>query len=328
METPKDTSYKGKKEFDAIIRRPFACENMTNIPRASSTAKITSISTGLSQLDKITGISGIPVGRITEISGKWSAGKTTLALQNVVEAQRVGKECYWLDTEFSWDNGYAEAVGVDTDLLFLIQSPTAEEGLDTLLEVAKEEKDTLMVIDSVGGLHPRDEAEKTSGERTIGAQAGLIARFCRKIVPHLALRNHALVVLNHEYLEIGALRPTIKTSGGEKLSYHKSLWIRLNRTGMNVKVGEKIVGYKATAEIRKNKVAPTERQSCELEMSYGEGFLASANLFEEALAKGIITRVGNTHFFAGETKLGSISKTKEWLKNDENAELVKEALNG
>lgn len=296
-----------------------------NIPRASSTAKITSISTGLPQLDRVTGIGGIPQGRITEISGKWSAGKSTLALQTVVEAQKKGIECYWLDTEFSWDNEYADSLGVDTDLLFLIQAPTAEEGLDTLLDVAKEEKDTLMIIDSVGGLHPKDEAEKTSGERTIGAQAGLIARFCRKIVPHLAIRNHALIVLNHEYLEIGALRPTIKTSGGEKLSYHKSLWIRLNRTGMNVKVGERIVGYKATAEIRKNKVASTERQSCELEMEYGSGFLASANLFEELLEKGMITRTGNTHFYKDE-KIGSISRAKEWVKEHEQ-ELRAECLN-
>lgn len=296
---------------------------MQTIPRASSTAKIESISTGLPQLDRAIGIGGIPIGRITEISGKWSAGKSTLALQTIIEAQKKGLDCYYLDSEFSWDNTYAASLGVDTDLLFLIQSPTAEEGLDTLLEIAREEKDTLIVIDSVGGLHPKDEAEKSSGERTIGAQAGLIARFCRKIVPNLALRNHALIVLNHEYLEIGAQRPVIKTSGGEKLSYHKSLWIRLQRTGINVKIGEKVVGYKAEAEIRKNKVASTERTKVDLEMEFGQGFLASANLFEEALEKGVITRTGNTHWF-GETKLGSISRAKEWIK--ENMETIENAI--
>lgn len=294
-----------------------------NIPRASSLSKVESISTGLPQLDRAIGIGGVPVGRITEISGKWSAGKSTLALQTIAQAQKRGIECYWFDTEFSWDNGYAEELGVDTSLLYLIQTPTAEEGLDMLLEIAKAEKNTLMVIDSVGGLHPADEASKSSGERTIGAQAGLIARFCRKIVPNLALRNHALIVLNHEYLEIGALRPTVKTSGGEKLSYHKSLWIRLNRTGMNVKVGEKIVGYKAEAEIRKNKVASTERSKCDLEMEFGKGFLASANLFDEAIEKGVITRTGNTHFY-GEEKIGSVSRAKDWVK--EHMEEIQHAL--
>lgn len=294
-----------------------------NIPRASSISKVGSISTGLPQLDRATGIGGVPVGRITEISGKWGAGKSTLALQTIVEAQKKGMECVYLDSEFRFQVEYAEALGVDTNLLYLLQSPTAEEGLDSLLEIAKEEKGWLMIIDSVGGLHPKDEAEKSSGERTIGAQAGLIARFCRKIVPHLALKNHALIVLNHEYLEIGSLRPTIMTSGGAKLSYHKSLWIRLNRTGMNVKIGDKIVGYKADAEIRKNSLSSTERQKAELEMSYGEGFLASANLFEEALEKGVITRVKNSHYCGGE-KIGSISQAKEWVK--ENMEKVQNAI--
>lgn len=286
-----------------------------NLPKASAISKVRAISTGLPQLDRVTGISGIPIGRVTEISGKWSAGKTTLALQTIAQAQKMGMECVFYDAEFTWDNAHAEALGVDTETLSLIQTKTSEEALDMLLDVAREEKNTLMVLDAVGAIHTRDEAEKGAGDRTIGSQAGLMARFLRKIVPNLALNNHALIVLNHEYMEIGALRPTVKTSGGEKLSYHKALWIRLNRTGMNVKVGDKIVGYKAEAEIRKNKVASTERQKCDLEMEYGRGFLASANLFEEALEKGVITRTGNTHFF-GDLKLGSIAKVKEALKDD------------
>jgi recombination protein RecA len=308
---------------------------MIDLKRASSVAKVGSISTGLPQLDRAIGIGGVPIGRITEISGKWSAGKSTLAYQIVAEAQKQGMETYWYDTEFSHDNPYAESLGVDTDQMYLIQTPTAEDGLDTILEVLHGDKENkispakncLFVLDSVGGLHPKEEAEKTSGERTIGAQASLIARFCRKAVPLLALNNNTLIVLNHEYLEIGALRPTVMTSGGAKLSYHKSLWIRLNRTGMNVKVGEKIVGYKAEAEIRKNKVASTERTKVDLEMEYGKGWLASANLFEEALEKGVITRTGNTHWM-GDLKLGSVAKVKEALKEESFAVKVKTALNG
>lgn len=273
------------------------------LPRASSVAKVESISTGLPQLDRAIGIGGIPIGRITEISGKWGAGKSTIALQTIAEAQKKGMECVYLDSEFRFQVDYAEALGVDTDLLYLLQSPTAEEALDSLLEIAKEEKGWLMVIDSVGGLHPKEEAEKSSGERTIGAQASLIARFCRKIVPNLALRNHALIVLNHEYLEIGALRPTVMTSGGAKLSYHKSLWIRLNRTGMLVKVGDKTVGYKAEAEIRKNSLSNTERVKVDLELEYGHGFIGQADTFQEALEKGLIEKRGNSFFFR-ETKLG------------------------
>lgn len=304
-----------------------------NIPRASSTKKIESISTGLPQLDSAIGIGGVPKGRITEISGKWSAGKSTLAYQIVTQAQKQGMETYWYDSEFSHENEYAESLGVDTNLMYLIQEPTAEEGLDIILEVLRGNKEQkispakncLFVIDSVGGLHPKEESEKTSGERTIGAQASLIARFCRKAVPYLALNNNALVVLNHEYLEIGALRPTVMTAGGAKLSYHKSLWIRLNRTGMNVKIGEKIVGYKAEAEIRKNKLADTEKVKVDLELEYGKGWLASANLFEEALEKGVITRTRNTHWF-GDLKLGSVAKVKEALKEEGFAAKVQNAI--
>jgi recombination protein RecA len=298
-----------------------------NLPKASSLSKIDAVSTGLPQLDRATGVGGIPFGRITEISGKWSAGKTTLAMQVIIEAQKRGIECVFFDTEFTFDAHYASELGVDTDQLYLIQKPTAEEGLDVLLEIAGKEKQWVMVLDSVGGLHPKEEAEKDSGSRTIGAQAGLIARFCRKVVPNLALNEHALIVLNHEYMEIGALRPTVKTSGGEKLSYHKALWIRLNRTGMNVKVGDRIVGYKAEAEIRKNKVASTERAKCDLEMEYGKGFLAAANLFDDALAAGVITRTGNTHWF-GEMKLGSVAKVKEALKEQDFAEKIQHAIAG
>src|SRR5690606_17704143 len=115
-------------------------------------SKIVGIPTGLPYIDRATGIGGIPIGRITEVSGKWSAGKSTLALQTIASAQKQGMECIWHDTEFSWDDGYARSLGVDTDLLYLIQKPTAEEGLDLLLEVAREKKNFLMVIDSVGGL--------------------------------------------------------------------------------------------------------------------------------------------------------------------------------
>lgn len=296
------------------------------IPKASSISRVTAISTGLPQLDRITGVGGIPFGRVSECSGKWSAGKTTLALQTIAQAQREGVECVFFDAEFTWDNVHAEALGVDTNELGVLQVPVAEEGLDILLDVARNKKHTLMVIDAVGALHPREEAEKDSGSRTIGAQASLIARFLRKIVPLLSLNDHALLVLNHEYEAIGGIGiPTIETSGGKKLAYHRSLWIRLSRTGMNVKIGTDVVGYKAKAEIRKNKLAPTEKQYCELELDYKEGFLASANLFEEALEKGVITRTGNTHWF-NDLKLGSVSKVKEALRDESFAAKVTEAM--
>jgi recombination protein RecA len=296
-----------------------------NIPFASASEGYTVIPTGLPQLDRILGIGGIPFKKITEISGQWSVGKTTLALSLVKSAQEHGYKSMWIDAEWAWDGEYAKSLGVDTEKLMFLQTRAAEDSLNTLLEYVEKGKNTLIIIDAVGALHSREEAEKDAESRTIGAQSALIARFCRKIVPMLALNNNALVVLNHEYTPIISTggRPQVMTSGGKKLEYHKSIWIRLMKTGSHLKVGEDFVGFRVEAEIRKNKCAPTQKQSCELDMFYGKGFSAVSDLLQQAQDKGVITRVGNTFFFLG-AKIGTKAKLTEWIK--EHEEEVKEAL--
>lgn len=299
-----------------------------NIPRASEISISTFIDTGLPQVNKILG-GGIPLKRITELSGQFSVGKTSFALQVVASAQKLGYECIWVDAEWAWDNLYAKKLGVDTDKLGLVQSRAAEDSLDELLEYVEKGKDTLIVIDAVGALHPRDEAEKDSGSRTIGSQSALVARFCRKIVPMLWMNNNALIVLNHEYTPIEASMPgrppQVKTSGGKKLEYHKSIWLRLSRVGMNLKVGEKFVGFKVKAEIKKNKLADTEKQFAELEFFYNRGFNPTSDLLQDALDAGVITRSGNTFFFK-ETKIGMKAKMSEWMEDEANVEKLKAAL--
>lgn len=298
------------------------------IPRASSISSSEFISTGLPQLDRIMG-GGAPLKRILEISGQWSVGKTSLALQMVANAQKLGFECIWVDAEWSWDNLYAQKMGVDTDKLGLIQSRAAEDSLDVILEYVEKGKNTLIVIDAVGAVHTRDEAERDSGSRTIGSQSALIARFCRKIVPMLWMNNNALVVLNHEYTPIEASMPgrppQVKTSGGKKLEYHKSQWLRLSRIGMNLKSGENFVGFKVKAEIKKNKLADTEKQFAELEFFYNRGFNPTSDLLQDCLDAGIIERTGNTFHAFGE-KIGMKAKLTEWMEDENNVEKLKEAL--
>lgn len=295
------------------------------IPKADSISKVDVLSTGLPQLDRCLGIGGLPFKRIVEISGPWSSGKSTLAQQIVSEAQKKGYECIWFDSEWTWENQYSKSLGVDTSKLGLIQAHVAEDGLDLLLENMSKNKNTVMVIDAIGALHPREEAEKDSGSRTIGAQASLVARFCRKGVPLLSLNNHMLIVLNHEYMEIGATRPSVKTSGGAKLALHKSIWIRLMRAGTNIKVGDRFTGFDVKVQIKKNKLAPTEKAECNLEMRYGEGFSKTSDLLNVALEKGIITREGNTFFAFGE-KLGMKTKMNELISNPSFAEKIQAAL--
>lgn len=296
-----------------------------SIPRASSIAQVSVIPTGLPQIDKILGVGGIPFGRITEVSGRWSVGKTSFVLQVIASAQKQGINCIFVDAEWAWDDNYARSLGVDTSKLGLLQTRVAEDSLDELLAYVEKGKDTLIVIDAVGALHPRDEAEKDSGSRTIGSQSALMARFCRKIVPMLSLNNNALVVLNHEYtpIEANGGRPTVKTSGGAKLEYHKSIWLRLKRNGSLLKIGEKFVGFKVDAEVKKNKLAPTERAECTMDFFYGEGFSATSDLLQDALDKGVITKEGNTYFAFSE-KIGMIGKVREWMKD--HAEEIQSAL--
>jgi len=303
------------------------------IPRASEAEGYEVISTGLAQVDRILG-GGIPTKRITEISGPWSVGKTSLALSLVAQAQSEGRECIWVDAEWAWDSEYAKKLGVDTDELGLLQTRAAEDSLDELLEYVEKGKNTLIVIDAVGALHPREEAEKDSGSRTIGAQSSLVARFCRKIVPMLWLNNNALVVLNHEYtpIEANGGRPSVKTSGGKKLEYHKSVWIRLSRNGNNLAQGKNkddtphIIGCQVQVEIKKNKLADTERSKCVLEMYFGNGFSSKSDLLEQALEKGVIEKLGNTYAFQTEKICVGIPKLKEWIALPENAEKVQNAL--
>lgn len=280
---------------------------------------------------------GIPLKRITEVSGQWSTGKTSFALQCVANAQKLGYETIWIDAEWSWENLYAKKLGVDTDKLGLVQTRAAEDSLDVILEYLEGDKqkrippgtDTLFVIDAVGALHPRDEAEKEAGGRTPGAQSALIARFCRKVVPMLWMNNCALIVLNHEYtpmeFSMPGRPPQVKTSGGKKLEYHKSIWLRLSRIGTNLKVGDKFVGFKVKAEIKKNKLTDTEKEFTELEFFYNRGFNPTSDLKQDALDAEVITREGNTFFAFGE-KIGGKSKLEEKMQDEQFVEKLKSAL--
>lgn len=255
------------------------------------------LTTGYSNVDKILG-GGIPTRKITEISGLYSVGKSTLALSILAEAQREKRPCLLADIEFSFDEKYASVLGVESTQLDLIQERYAESALDAIEEWADKHKRGVIVLDSIGGLLPRQEAEKANGEKIIGGQAKLVATFLRKIVPILAINNHALVVLNHQFTDL--MTGKLKTSGGQKLEYHRSIWLMLRKANKRVMKGDQQVGDIIEAEIRKNKLAPTMRLTTVLTLLYGQGFLKGADLMQDALDKGVITKQGQFFFFNGE----------------------------
>jgi recombination protein RecA len=277
----------------------------------SEFAQIDWIPTGLSSLDKILG-GGIPTKRITEISGPFSVGKTTLALMTMTRAQQEKYKTLWCDFEWSWEHDYPKSLGVDLKKTMLIQERYAETAIDDIEAWAEKNKDGLIVVDAIGAMLPRAEAEKGSDGKTIGGQAGLVAKFCRKITPLLVQNNIAMIVLNHEFTDIMSGR--IMTSGGKKLEHAKAIWLKLRKVSKNVMQGDQKVGEIIEAEVRKNKLAPTMRQTAELTLLFGKGFSAEADLFNELLASGEIRKEGQK-YFRGETLLGrGVNAAREALK--------------
>lgn len=292
---------------------------------ASEINEIEVIPTGLF-IDNLTGIGGIPRGVITEIFGDEGIGKSSVCLQLVANAQRLGLRCLWADVEWSYEPGYAASLGVDNSKLGLVREEYAEATLDTLEEAVATGQWDLVILDSVGGILPRAEAEKGVEGKTIGGQAGLIAKFCRKVVPSLRMKNVALVVINHAFIDI--MTGKLLTSGGKKLAYHKSLSIRFKqKSGVSIKQGDRKVGKVVVGEVRKNKLAATEGLEMDGQLIFGTGFSAAADVLGIALDKGVVTKKGNTYSF-GEEKLGiGLGQTRKAIEdNPELLEKIKQAI--
>lgn len=285
------------------------------IAYADSIEAVGSIPSGLF-LDKLSGVGGIPRGRITEIFGDEGIGKSSLCLQLVAAAQQQGLKCLWADVEWSYEPQYATVLGVDNSKLGLVRERIAEVTLDTLEEQIETGKWDLVILDSVGGILPRKEAEKDAEGKTIGSQAGLMAKFCRKVVPSIAIHDVALVVINHSFTDIMSAK--LMTSGGKKLAYHKSLSIRLkSKFGSAVlKQGDRRVGKVVIGEVRKNKLAATEGLELEGQLFFGSGFSTAADMLGDAIEKNVITKKGNTYFFGAE-KLGiGLQNVRKQMEED------------
>ncbi len=278
-------------------------------------------------IDKLSGIYGIPRKRITEVWGGYSVGKSTIMLQAVANAQKQGIGVIWVDAESAYEASYAESLGVDNKSLDLLQDELAEVILDELNAAMRTGEYGLVVFDSVGALYSKSEQAKKSGEKTVGTQASLLARFCRENLDTIKKQNIALVFINHSFTDI--MTGAVKQSGGEKLGYFKSLSIQLKWKGDWVKVGsgptERKVGKVVYGNVKKNKLAKTEGMELAGTIIFGEGFSASSDLLDEALDKEILTRTGNTLFFGAE-KIGTMNKAREWMKVEANAERVRNLL--
>ena len=254
--------------------------------------KVPHLPTGIVSLDAALGIGGLPKGRIIEIYGPESSGKTTLTLQVIAQGQKQGMTCAFIDSEHALDPGYARSLGVQVEQLLVAQPSCGEEALDIAEILSKSGGVELIVIDSVAALTPRAEIEGSMGDQHVGLQARLMSRALRKLTGATSNSNTTLVFINQIRHKIGVTFGSNETTpGGNALKFYSSVRLDIRRIGA-IKEGEEIVGNKTRIKVAKNKMAPPFRK-VDLELYYGDGLCPAADLLESALQAGLLNKRGS-----------------------------------
>ena len=291
---------------------------------------IDAVSTGSLTLDHALGIGGVPRGRIVEIYGPESSGKTTLATQIIAEAQKVGGTCAFIDAEHAFDPTYAEKLGVDTDELLISQPDTGEQALEICDMLVRSGALDVVVVDSVAALVPKAEIEGEMGASHVGIQARLMSQALRKLTGTINRTKTILIFINQIRMKIGVMFGSPETtSGGRALKFYSSVRMDIRRIGA-IKDGQEVTGNRTRVKIVKNKVAPPFRQA-EFDIIYGEGVSSLGELIDLGLEHDIISKSGSWYSYGDDTVGQGRDATKEWLrqnpdKREEVKLAVKEAL--
>ena len=278
-------------------------------------SEIESISTGSISLDVALGIGGIPRGRVIEIFGSESSGKSTLAYHIMAEAQRSGGEAAYIDVEHALDPGYAAKCGIDTETLLISQPDSAEQALEICEYLVRSGAVEVVVIDSVAALVPKTELEGDMGDTHVGLQARLMSQALRKLTAAISRSNTSVVFINQIREKVGVVwgNPEV-TPGGRALKFYSSVRIDLRRLE-SLKQGTDIVGTRVRARIVKNKVAPPFRVA-EFEIMFNEGISRTGDLIELGGEMGFVKKSGS-FYSMGETKLGQgRENAKVFLKSN------------
>ena len=287
---------------------------------------VDAIPTGSLSLDIALGIGGVPRGRIIEIYGPESSGKTTLALHIVAEAQKRGGEVAFIDAEHALDPGYARALGVDIDSMLISQPDTGEQGLEICEALVRSGAIDVVVVDSVAALTPRAEIEGDMGDSHVGLLARLMSQALRKLAGSISKTNCVVIFINQLREKVGVMygNPEV-TTGGRALKFYASVRIDVRRIEA-LKNGSEIVGNRTRAKIVKNKVAPPFREA-EFDILYGEGISKWGELVDLGVKLDILQKSGSW-FAMGETRLGQgRDAVKQYLKdNPELAEQIESEI--
>ena len=321
MPKSKDTSSKSLKDTLADIDNHFGKGTVMRMGDREN-LDIPSISTGSLGLDIALGIGGIPKGRVTEIYGPESSGKTTLTLQIIAQCQKEGGTCAFIDAEHALDPQYAEKLGVNVDELLLSQPDTGEQALEVADMLVKSKSVDLVIIDSVAALVPRAEIEGEMGDHHVGLQARLMSQALRKITGNIQRSGATVVFINQIRMKIGVMFGSPETTtGGNALKFYSSVRLDIRRIG-EVKEGDEVTGNETRVKVVKNKVSPPFKQA-EFQIMYGLGINQEGEILDYGNKLGLVEKSGAFYKLDGET-IGQ-GKTKASLFLKENAK-VKDKL--
>ena len=303
------------------IEKQFGKGSVMRLGDAASTYDVEAISTGSLGLDIALGIGGLPKGRVVEIYGPESSGKTTLTLQVIAEVQRSGGTAAFVDAEHALDPQYAEKLGVNINDLLVSQPDTGEQALEITDMLVRSSAVDIVVIDSVAALTPKAEIEGEMGEMQVGLHARLMSQALRKLTGNIKRSNTIVIFINQIRMKIGVMFGSPETTtGGNALKFYASVRLDIRRIGA-IKNGEEVTGNMTRVKVVKNKVAPPFREA-EFEIMYGQGISREGEIIELASANNIIDKSGAWYSYKGNRIGQGKDNVRTFLQN--NKEIARE----
>jgi recombination protein RecA len=297
------------------IEKQFGKGSIMRLGQKDAINPVPAISTGAVSLDYALGIGGVPRGRVVEIFGPESSGKTTLSLQVIAEAQKLGGMAAFVDAEHALDAQYAKKLGVDLDNLLVSQPDNGEQALEIVEVLVRSGGVDVVVVDSVAALVPRAEIDGEMGEAQMGLQARLMSQALRKLTGVVSKSKTCLIFINQLREKIGVMFGNPETTtGGRALKFYASVRIDIRRIGA-IKDGDVVVGGRTRVKVVKNKVAPPFREA-EFDIMYGEGISREGDLLDLAVDRRIVEKSGTWFAFAGDRLGQGRENVKQFLKEN------------
>jgi len=303
------------------IERQFGKGTVMRMGDSAAARNIDVVSTGSLTLDLALGIGGLPKGRVIEIYGPESSGKTTMTLHAIAECQKAGGTCAFVDAEHALDPSYAQKLGVNIDELLISQPDTGEQALEITDMLVRSGGIDMVVIDSVAALTPRAEIEGDMGDSHMGLQARLMSQALRKLTANIKRSNTMVIFINQIRMKIGVMFGSPETTtGGNALKFYASVRLDIRRIGA-IKKGDEIIGNSTRVKVVKNKMAPPFKQA-EFEIRYGEGVSHVGELLDLGVQEGLVNKAGSWYSYNGE-KIGQ-GKDNSGLYLKEHPEIADE----